>query len=110
MVDLHPDAIASPELLLQRGLALGALGRHLEAIAILDRVSDQLPLDRPDRHLQLAEAQVRLGELVAARRTLGRLLQEFPDDESASRLLSTLDLRFEHLAMPTVPSEEVLVR
>jgi hypothetical protein len=48
--------------------------------------------------------------LVAARRTLGRLLQEFPDDESASRLLSTLDLRFEHLAMPTVPSEEVLVR
>jgi len=107
MVDLHPDAIANPELLLQRGLALAALGRQSEAIAILDRVSDQLPLDRTDRHLQLAEAQVRLGELVAARRTLGRLLQEFPGNESATRLLSTLDLRFEHLAMPLVPSEEV---
>lgn len=110
MADLHPVEHSESEAMIIRGLALADLGQKEEAIAVLNRSVDRLAPDRPDPFLQVASAQYRLGELVQARMTLGRVLQQFPDHEAAKRLQSNLDLSFEHLATPVIHGDNTLLR
>lgn len=110
MVDLHPAEYGAAEGMIIRGMALADLGQKEEAISVLNRAADRLNLERPDRFLQVATAQYRLGELVQARMTLGRVLQQFPEHEEAKRLQSNLDLSFQHLATPVMSPDAPLVR
>lgn len=110
MADLHPVEHSTSEAMIIRGLALADLGQKEEAIAVLNRSVDRLSVDRPDRLMQVATAQYRMGELVQSRMTLGRVLQQFPEYEEAKRLQSNLDLSFEHLATPVMAPEGTLLR
>jgi tetratricopeptide (TPR) repeat protein len=100
VVDLHPAQQTNPELLLVRGLALADLQRKDEAIAILNRASESLEVTKPDKHIQLATTQYRLGELVQARLTVGRILQADPENEEAQNLRQNLDSSFDQLSQP----------
>ncbi len=100
VVDFHPIEHSNPELLLVRGLALADLHRKDEAIAILNRASESLNDAKPERHIQLATTQYRLGELVQARLTVGRILQSDPGNQEAQSLRQNLDSSFENLSQP----------
>jgi tetratricopeptide (TPR) repeat protein len=100
LADLHPDQHNDAESSLIRGLALAELGRKEDAIESLSRAARHLPAEQSDRLVDLAAAQYRLGELVDARMTLGKILQRHPDHAAAKSLQSTLDLSFAHLAYP----------
>lgn len=110
MTDLHGGAQSTPDAMMIRGLALADLGRNEDAIGILNRASEKLPIASTDQHLQLAAAQYRLGDLVQARMTLGRVLQAHPDHFEAKRLQSTLDMSFQHLANPMMPEGNRVLR
>ncbi len=110
MVDLHPTEHSKPESLMVRGLALADMGHQREALAVLNRAADKMPLENVDQHVQLATAQYRLGDLVQARMSLGKALQASPAHAEAKRLQSTLDLSFEHLAQPIMASDQTLLR
>lgn len=100
MNDLRDTANLDPQALLNRGLALADLNRHVEAKEILAKASERLPLEQLDAHLQIAHAQHRLGELVAARMTLGRVRETHASSTEVHRLQSMLDMSFAHLSDP----------
>ena len=98
MVDLHPNACEKGETQLIRALALIDLNRRDEAVLSLKQATEGLPKDNPQRQIELVHAQYKLGELVEARISLGRLLQQYPEHPGARRLQSELDSSFVYLA------------
>ena len=100
MTDLHASASTDPEVLLIRGIALADLNRGIEAAEALALASEKLPIDRVDKHIQLVHAQHRIGELVPARMTLGRLIASNSGNPEVVRLQSMLDMSFAHLSDP----------
>ncbi len=103
MTDLHATAGTDPEVLLIRGMALADLDRGTEAAEALAMASERMPNDRIDKQIQLVHAQHRIGELVPARMTLGRLIASNTDNPEVKRLQSMLDMSFAHLSDPTTP-------
>ena len=108
MVDMHPSTCAKGEAQLVRALALIDLERRDEALLALKSATDGLPTDNPQRHIDLVHAQCQLGELVEARISLGRLLQQYPDHPDARQLQTELDSSFAYLAEQ--PSSQQLFR
>ena len=104
MTDLHATASTDPEVLLVRGMALADLDRGAEAAEALAMASERMPSDRIDKQIQLVHAQHRIGELVPARMTLGRLIASNTDNPEVKRLQSMLDMSFAHLSDPTIPN------
>ena len=102
MTDLHASAITDPDVLLSRGIALADLDRSVEAAEALSLASERLPIDRVEKHIQLVHAQHRIGELVPARMTLGRLIASNSSHPEVIRLQSMLDMSFAHLSDPGV--------
>ncbi len=98
MVDMQPTSCVLGETQLMRALALIDLQRRDEAVLALKSIGEGLPLDKPDRHLDLVNAQYQLGELVEARISLGRFKQLFPNHSSVDQLQSQLDDSFTYLA------------
>ncbi|MDZ4849329.1 MAG: tetratricopeptide repeat protein [Pirellulaceae bacterium] len=98
MVDMHPSDCAKGEAQLIRALALTDLNRKDEALLALKSATDGLPENNPQRHIELAYAQYQLGELVEARMSLGRLLQQHPDYQGVKELQIKLDSSFAYLA------------
>jgi tetratricopeptide (TPR) repeat protein len=104
MVDIRPSQCHTGETQLLRAQALIDLGRREEALTALRAVGDSLPIDQPDRQLQLAYGYFQVGELVDARMSLGKILQAYPDRAEALALQSRLDHSFEYLAEHDGPS------
>ena len=104
MADLHMSASTDPESLLIRGMALADLDRGTEAAAALAMASERMPSDRIDKQIQLVRAQHRIGELVPARMTLGRLIASNSNNPEVVRLQSMLDMSFSHLSEPPSPN------
>lgn len=100
MADLQATANNDPEVQLIRGMALADLERGTEAAEALALAADRMPIDRVDRQIQLVHAQHRIGELVTARMTLGRLLASNTDNPEVKRLQTMLDMSFQHLTEP----------
>jgi tetratricopeptide (TPR) repeat protein len=101
MTDLRTTASSDPELLLVRGQSLADLNRNFEAAEALAKASDRMPVHRVDRQIQLVRAQHRIGELVPARITLGKLLAQNAANPEVTRLQSMLDMSFADMADPT---------
>lgn len=106
MVDLDETARHDPNSLLTRGLAMAALNRNSEAAEILQMASERLPIDQVQKHLQIVHAQHRIGELVAARVSLGRVRESHASNSEVQRLQSILDMSFAHLTDPVKPIKE----
>lgn len=104
MIDVRDTANSDPYALLNRGLALADLNRHAEAKELLTKASERLPRDQLNSHLEIVHAQHRIGELVAARMTLGRIRESHASSVEVQRLQSMLDLSFAHLSDPLAPS------
>lgn len=106
MVDLHPEVSDQPEHMLQRGLTFADLNRPQEATMLLAKASERLPPELWQRQIQVAETQYRLGELVQARITLGRVLAEHSLDPEVLRVKGSLDESFAKLAAtsPILPN------
>lgn len=106
MVDLHPEVSDQPEHMLQRGLTFADLNRPQEATMLLAKASERLPPELWQRQIQVAETQYRLGELVQARITLGRVLAEHSMDPEVLRVKGSLDESFAKLAAtsPILPN------
>ncbi len=100
MTDLHASASSDPDVLLSRGIALADLGMGIEAGEALALASERLPVDRVEKHIQLAHAQHRIGDLVPARMTLGRLIASNSNNPEVVRLQTMLDMSFAHLSEP----------
>lgn len=103
MTDLHVSASTDPEVLLIRGMALADLDRNMEAAEALAMASERMPSDRIDKQIQLVHAQHRIGELVPARMTLGKLIASNTNNPEVKRLQSMLDMSFAHLSDPSAP-------
>ncbi len=103
MADLHATASNDPDVLLMRGITLADLGREAEAAEALAMASERMPGDRIDKQIQLVTAQHRIGELVPARITLGKLIASNTSNPEVKRLQSMLDMSFAHLSDPTTP-------
>ena len=103
MSDQRATATTDPEVLLIRGQALADLNRREEAAEALAKASERMPSNRVDKQIQLVHAQHRIGELVPARMTLGRLIASNTSDPEVLRLQSMLDLSFQHLSEPALP-------
>ena len=103
MTDLHASASTDPEVLLIRGMALADLDRNMEAAEALAMASERMPSDRIDKQIQLVHAQHRIGELVPARMTLGKLIASNTNNPEVKRLQSMLDMSFAHLSDPSAP-------
>jgi hypothetical protein len=103
MADLHATASSDPEVLLMRGVTLADLGRGAEAAEALAMASERMPSDRIDKQIQLVTAQHRIGELVPARITLGKLIASNTNSPEVKRLQSMLDMSFAHLSNPLTP-------
>ena len=103
MSDQRATATTDPEVLLIRGQALADLNRREEAAEALAKASERMPSNRVDKQIQLVHAQHRIGELVPARMTLGRLIASNTSDPEVLRLQSMLDLSFKHLSEPALP-------
>ncbi len=110
MIDLHPTENSTADSMLIRGLALADMGRNEEAIAVLSKASEKLPVDHADKQVLIATAYYRMGELVQARMALGKVLGKIPEHSDARRLQSTLDLSFQHLAQPMISGEVPIIR
>jgi tetratricopeptide (TPR) repeat protein len=102
MSDLRSTASTDPEVLLIRGMALADLNRKTEAAEALAKASERMPVDRVDKQIQLVHAQHRIGELVPARMTLGKLIAANTGNPEVNRLQSMLDMSFAHLSDPPV--------
>lgn len=103
MTDLRSTADSDPGVLLVRGQALADLNQREEAAEVLAKASERMPSDRVDKQIELVHAQHRIGELVPARMTLGKLIAQNSADPEVMRLQSMLDMSFAHLAEPTTP-------
>ena len=73
---------------------------------LLAKASERLPPELWQRQIQVAETQYRLGELVQARITLGRVLAEHSSDSEVVRVKGSLDESFAKLAAtsPILPN------
>ncbi len=98
MVDMHPTSCLQGETQLMRALALIDLQRRDEAVLALQSVGEGLPINKPECHIDLANAQYQLGELVEARISLGRFKQLFPNHSGVDQLQAQLDSSFTYLA------------
>lgn len=105
MVDMHPTSCVHGETQLLRALALIDLQRRDEAVVALQSVGQGLPLNKPERHIDLVNAQYQLGELVEARISLGQFRQLFPDYAGVDELQSQLDNSFTYLAEQSAGSK-----
>jgi tetratricopeptide (TPR) repeat protein len=104
MADLHATSSNDPDVLLMRGVTLADLGREAAAAEALAMASERMPSDRIEKQIQLVTAQHRIGELVPARITLGKLIASNTNNPEVKRLQSMLDMSFAHLSDPTAPS------
>ncbi len=102
MTDLHAAVRDDPQHMLLQGLAFADLNRPQEAASLLAKASERLPIDQIDRHLEVLETQHRIGELVQARITLGRLIPEHADNPRVTVAKGMIDESFASLS-PTVP-------
>jgi tetratricopeptide (TPR) repeat protein len=103
MSDLRSTASTDPDVLLVRGQALADLHRYQEAAESLAMASERMPSHRVDKQIELVHAQHRIGELVPARMTLGKLIASNTGHPEVSRLQSMLDMSFAHLDDPSAP-------
>jgi hypothetical protein len=85
---------------------MAALNRNSEAAEILQMASERVPIDQVQKHLQIVHAQHRIGELVAARVSLGRVRESHASNSEVQRLQSILDMSFAHLTDPVKPIKE----
>ncbi|MCU0719617.1 MAG: tetratricopeptide repeat protein [Pirellula sp.] len=114
MVDFRNTASHDPQALLYRGLALADLSQTpeaadtlaKEAADTLAKASERLPAEDFQKQLQIVHAQHRIGELVAARITLGRVRSNNAEVPEVARLQSMLDMSFAHLSDPVKPLTE----
>jgi tetratricopeptide (TPR) repeat protein len=109
MVDLHSSVREDPEHMLFRGLVFADLNRPQEAASLLARAAEQLPTEQLDRHLEIVAAQQRLGELVQARITLGRLTTEHSQDLRVQTAKNQLDASFAAMMQPEAPTASMQV-
>lgn len=87
LVELDAALAAAPDLELAhylRGVALGALGRHADAIDAWERAATLLP-DRADTIYNIAQARFALGEFAAALAAFDRVTALDPGDFLAVR-------------------------
>jgi tetratricopeptide (TPR) repeat protein len=103
MIDLHSAVREDPEQMLLRGLAFADLNRPTEAASLLAKAAEQLPTEQLDRHLEVLDAQQRMGELVQARITLGRLMTEHAGNPRVQGAKSALDASFVNMAQSASP-------
>jgi tetratricopeptide (TPR) repeat protein len=104
MVDLHVAVREDPEHMFFRGLALVDLNRPQEGAALLAGAAEKLPTDQLDRHLAIVDAQHRIGELVQARISLGRLAAENAQDLRVQAAKMHLDQSFAALSQGEIRS------
>lgn len=100
MSDIHSTASLDPDVLLIRGQSLADLDRREEAAEALALASERMPADWVEKQVALVHAQHRIGELVPARMTLGKLIAANTGHPEVARLQSMLDLSFAHLSDP----------
>ncbi|MEQ1824779.1 MAG: tetratricopeptide repeat protein [Pirellula sp.] len=103
MSDLQSTASTDPDVLLIRGQALADLHRPADAAEALAMASERMSGDRVDKQIELVRAQHRIGELVPARMTLGKLIASNTGHPEVARLQSMLDMSFAHLSDPSAP-------
>jgi tetratricopeptide (TPR) repeat protein len=94
MVDLHASVRDDPEHMLFRGLAFADLNRPQESAALLASAAERLPTDQLERHLEILDVQHRMGELVQARITLGRIAATHSEDMRVQVARNQLDEAF----------------
>jgi hypothetical protein len=84
--------------MLLRGLAFADLGRPQEAASLLARAAEQLPIEQLENQMEVLETQQRIGELVQARITLGRLLAAHPQNARVQTAKAQVDASFADMA------------
>jgi tetratricopeptide (TPR) repeat protein len=109
MTDLHNTVRDDPEHMFLRGLTFADLNRPQEAASLLAKAAERLPSDQVDRHLEILESQHRMGELVQARITLGRLMAEHSNNPRVQTARSVLDESFANMAQTAIPKLPSLV-
>lgn len=81
---------APPDVLIQEGLALRALGRHQDSVNVLTAAA-QIGEPLVDLLCELARSQMLAGDTVAARNTLAAALARSPQHPGCLALAGTLD-------------------
>jgi tetratricopeptide (TPR) repeat protein len=104
MTDLNANIAEDPNHMLLRGMTFADLQRNQEAAVLLANGSERLPPDQWRRQLEVAETQFRLGELVDARLTLGRIPEPSSQDPAVTAFRDKLDASFQQWAA-THPGE-----
>lgn len=104
MTDLNANIAEDPNHMLLRGMTFADLQRNQEAAVLLASGSERLPPDQWRRQLEVAETQFRLGELVDARLTLGRIPEPSSQDPAVTAFRDKLDASFQQWAA-THPGE-----
>jgi Flp pilus assembly protein TadD len=84
-----PEEDHPPQLAYLQGIAMQAMGRHEDAIAMFT-IARQRHGDRPEILLKLAEAQWQVGRLHDARGSIELVAALRPDDPQARALLSEM--------------------
>lgn len=92
LIDQYPPATAPQNLLVRHSVALKAVGRMDQAVAMLELASKRGP-ETPQLLYQLAEAQFLAGDASNARVTLQRSIAIQPNHEPSHRLLADLNSR-----------------
>lgn len=82
---------------LLKGAALASLGQADDARLCLREASLRATANETDTHLELARLQADLGELAAARVSLGKVLSQNPQDQLALQVQKQLESKFEVL-------------
>lgn len=105
MTDLNATIADNPEHMLLRGLAFADLNRPQEAASLLAECSEHLPPERWQQQLEVAETQCRIGEMVQARMTMGRIVESHANEPAVLHMKHHLDQHFSLLAEnPSLPN------
>jgi tetratricopeptide (TPR) repeat protein len=103
ITDVNNAFREDPEHMVLRGLAFADLNRPQEAASLLAKATERLPTDQLDRHLEVLTAQHRIGELVQARITLGRLMTNNASHPGVLTAKNLLDTSFANMAHEETP-------
>jgi tetratricopeptide (TPR) repeat protein len=109
MTDINADISENPEHMLLRGLTFADLHRDQDATSLLASCSEHLSADSWRKQLEVAEAQYRLGALVEARMTMGRIPNDHITDAAVLSFKNKLDSSFDQWSAQhpgQLPSEQ----
>jgi hypothetical protein len=98
MTDLNANIAEDPNHMLLRGMTFADLQRNQEAAILLANCSERFPPEQWRKQLEVAETQFRLGELVDARLTLGRIPDPSSQDPAVTAFRDKLDASFQQWA------------